>query len=390
MKILTFTTLYPNNIQQRHGIFVEQRLKKLLEKNEIEAKVIAPVPWFPFKSRQFGAYAQYSQVAHKEKRFKIDVIHPRYIVIPKVGMTIAPILLAIAAIPTIKKTIKEGYDFDLIDAHYYYPDGVAAIILGKIFKKPVTITARGTDINLIPQYSLPKKMIAWAAKNATASITVCEALKKEMVRLGADKTKIHPFRNGVDLDLFKPKDRNKLREEHKINTSCLLTVGHLVERKGHHLIIEAMKDLPNCILLIAGDGEQQVALEQLVDKYALQQRVKFLGALNHQQLVDMYNIADILILASSREGWANVLLESMACGTPVVATNIWGTPEVINRHEAGVLINERSAKAIVGGVKKLLNNYPSRLKTREYAEKFSWQETTESLMELFFEIINKK
>jgi glycosyltransferase involved in cell wall biosynthesis len=389
MKILTFTTLYPNNFQQRHGVFVEQRLKKLLQSENIEAKVVAPVPWFPFKSEKFGVYSQYGKVQKMENRFGIDIYHPRYLVIPKVGMLITPFFLAISVIPLITRLIREGYRFDLIDSHYYYPDGVAAVLLGKWFNKPVTITARGTDINLIPRFTLPRKMILWAAKHAHATITVCQALKTGLVSLGADETKIHPLRNGVDLDLFIPRNRKKLRAEKKITGACLLSVGHLIERKGHHLIIEAMLDLPEYKLLIAGDGKEFDALNEQVDRLQLTDRVNFLGALSHQELIDIYNIADVLILASSREGWANVLLESMACGTPVVATNIWGTPEVVQQSDAGVLINERTPKAITDGVLKLFNNYPERVDTRKYAENFSWQQTIDSLSGLFTAILAK-
>ena len=200
MKILSFTTLYPNDQQPRHGVFVEQRLRKLSQEEGVEIKVIAPIPWFPFQSEQFGGYAKYAQVPKKEKRFGIDIYHPRYFVIPKVGMLVTPFLLAIAMIPVIKNILDDGYDFDLIDAHYYYPDGIAAAIVCKIFNKPFTITARGTDINLIPIYKWPKKMILWAAKQANASITVCEALRQELISLGGDKDKILTLRNGVDLD----------------------------------------------------------------------------------------------------------------------------------------------------------------------------------------------
>ena len=389
MKILTFTTLYPNNRQQRHGIFVEQRLRKLLQKEDVDAKVVAPVPWFPFKSDKFGAYANYSHVKATDNRFGVEIKHPRYIVIPKIGMAVTPFLLALSAYFTIKGIIKEGFDFDLIDAHYYYPDGVAAALIGKWLNKPVTITARGTDINLIPQYILPRMMILWAAKQAKASITVSEALKVEMCALGAEEKKIYVLRNGVDLEFFQPKKREELRSNNDIVGRCLLSVGNLVELKGHHLVIDAMLELSNDTLLIVGTGKQLNALQKQVETLKLQSRVRFLGALTHLQLVDIYNISDVLILASSREGLANVLLESMACGTPVVATNICGTPEVVKSQEAGVLINERVPKAIVKGVNQIFKDYPSRDNTRKYAENFSWEKTVNSLSILLKNIINK-
>ncbi|NOQ64812.1 MAG: glycosyltransferase [Methyloprofundus sp.] len=390
MKILTFTTLYPNHVQKRHGIFVEQRLRKFLQAGDAELKVIAPVPWFPFKSDKFGAYAKYAQVARKEQSYGIDIEHPRYLVIPKIGMFLTPLLLAISAYPVMKKMLKEGDDFDLIDTHYYYPDGVAAAILGTWLKKPVVITARGSDITFIPKIPLAKKMILWAADKAAASITVSNALRQELIALGSDEDKIHTLRNGVDLDFFRPKDRQALRQLKGIKGRCLLSVGNLIELKGHHLIIEAMLQLPDDQLLIAGGGELRQSLSKQVNELQLQERVFFLGTLTHEELVDIYNIADILILASSREGWPNVLLESMACGTPVIATNVWGMPEIVQQAEAGVLIDERSADAIAAGVKELSDNAPSRASTRQYAEGFSWQATINLLRALFEKVSAKK
>jgi len=389
MKILTYTTLYPNDVQPRHGIFVEQRLRQLMDQQNIQVKVVAPVPWFPSSAKRFGVYADYARVGRQENRFGIAVYHPRYLAIPKIGMTIAPALLAAASLPYLKKLIAEGYDFDAIDAHYFYPDGVAAAIIAKALKKPLVVTARGTDINLIPQHALPKKMILWAARQAGQVITVCEALRAEMIRLSVDGEKIHTLRNGVDLHTFSPKDRSAIRMEMNLTQPTLLSVGHLIERKGHRLVIEAMRQLPDYQLLVVGNGEEKAALQTLVAKLNLNERVRFLGVLPHQQLTDVYNAADALVLASSREGWANVLLEAMACGTPVVATSIWGTPEVVRTPEAGVLVRQRTADSLVQGVNELFSNYPKRQDTRKYAEQFSWDDTVKGVFNVLEALISK-
>lgn len=388
LKILTLSTLYPNSIQKRNGIFVEQRLRQLVSLGGIESRVVAPVPWFPFSSKRFGRYSQFADVETKEWRFGICIDHPRYLVLPKIGMTLAPFLLAVAVYPTIRKLISSGYDFDLIDAHYYYPDGVAAALLAKRLNKPLIITARGTDINLIPSYILPRKMILWAAGQVDRSITVCQALKDEMVHLGAEPGKIVSCRNGVDLEFFKPVDHDIIRQKLGLTKPTLLSVGHLIERKGHHLVIEALKTLPDFQLLIAGDGEESENLKNLAITTGVDDRVSFLGALSHAQLVDYYSAVDILVLASSREGWANVLLESMACGTPVVATRLWGTPEVITRPEAGVLIDERTPEAIAAGVGDLVTHLPDRKMTRNYAENFSWDSTVRKIKAIFLEVLD--
>ncbi|MGI4850306.1 MAG: glycosyltransferase family 4 protein [Janthinobacterium lividum] len=389
MKLLTFSTLFPNDQRPNHGIFVETRLRYLLASGKVSSKVVAPVPWFPSSNPRFGTYASYNKIPGNEQRFGIDVLHPRYPVMPKIGMSIAPMLLANALKPAVKRIIDGGYDFDAIDAHYFYPDGVAAVMLGEHFKKPVVITARGTDINLIPQYRIPRKMILWAASRAQGMITVCQALKDEMVALGIDGKRITPLRNGVNLELFVPGDRPALRKQLGFNGFTLLSVGLLEVRKAHDLAIKALPLLPGVNLLIAGRGPERQKLEELARELKVSERVTFLGVLSQQQLRSYYGAADALVLASSREGWANVLLESMACGTPVVASNVWGTPEVVAAPAAGVLMAERTAKALAEAVQTLRANYPSHEATRAYAENFSWDDTTQGQIRLFEKVIRE-
>ncbi len=390
MKILTFTTLYPNATKPHHGVFVETRLRYLVASGAVQSLVVAPVPWFPSSHAGFGRYGVNARVERREERFGLTVLHPRYPLLPKIGMTLAPFFLAGAMLPVLKKIIAEGYDFDLIDAHYFYPDGVAAVMLARYFGKPVVITARGTDINLIPDYRLPRKMILWAAHRASGIITVCRALKEALVEMGVREEKIMPLRNGVDLQRFFPVDRADGRSRLGLTRKTLLSVGHLIERKGHHIAIAALAELPDVDLLIAGDGEEKASLETLAASLGLADRVRFLGAIGQEQLRNYYGAVDALVLASSREGWANVLLESMACGTPVIATNVWGTPEVVAAPEAGVLMEERNPQALARAARCLFANYPDHDATRRYAERFGWDPTTEGQLAVFRSIMTRQ
>jgi teichuronic acid biosynthesis glycosyltransferase TuaC len=161
IRIITFTTLYPNAARPGHGIFVENRLRHLVASGRVMSRVLAPVPWFPRALTRFsGAYAGYAAVPFAEQRQGLSIIHPRFPTVPKIGMTAAPTLLFARSLWALRSLRAESGDFDLIDAHYFYPDGVAAVMLGKAMCKPVVITARGTDINLIPRYRLPRSMIA--------------------------------------------------------------------------------------------------------------------------------------------------------------------------------------------------------------------------------------
>jgi teichuronic acid biosynthesis glycosyltransferase TuaC len=387
IRILTFSTLYPNAVQGTHGIFVENRLRHLVASNRVSARVVAPVPWFPFRGAAFGRYGQLAKVPSREIRFGVDIVHPRYPVLPKIGMSSAPLSLYAFLKPVLARLINNGWDFDLLDAHYFFPDGVAAVMLGRAFGKPVTITARGTDINLIPRYPVPRRMIRWAAERADGLITVCAALKDELVRLGIPPERVRTLRNGVDLEIFRPIHPQQARSTLAVRGPVLASVGSLIERKGHDLVIRALEHLPDVTLLIAGEGLERASLARLAAATGVAGRVHFLGSIPHERLREIYSAADALVLASSREGWPNVLLESMACGTPVIASNVWGAPEIIKAPEAGVLLQSRTASGIASAAKALLAALPPREATRAYAERFSWQETTEGQVDLFSQIL---
>ncbi len=390
MRILTFSSLYPNSVQPSQGIFVENRLRELLRSGEVESRVICPVPWAPVGSQFLSGYAVYRKIETQAVRHGIAVSYPRYFLIPKFGMTLAPGTMFLSLYWSVRKLISDGYDFDLIDAHYFYPDGVAAAMIGRLLNKPVVITARGTDINLIPAYDLPRRQILWAAEQASGLITVCQALKDTLVEMGVDDAKIHALRNGVDLVRFQPQNRTEAKAAFGASGKTLLSVGHLIERKGHDLVIRALPELPDYQLLIAGDGPEREPLHALAAELGVTKRIRFLGAVRPENMAQLYNAGDGLILASSREGWANVLLEAMACGTPVVASNVWGTPEVVTSAEAGILMHERTPHGVAQGVRKLFENLPAHSETRRYAEGFSWDPTTAGQMALFQKILRNQ
>ncbi|MDQ8021881.1 MAG: glycosyltransferase family 4 protein [Moraxellaceae bacterium] len=389
LRTLLFSTLYPSSVRPTHGIFVETRLRELLASGEVETRVVAPVPWFPSRNPRFGDRARMAATPHAETHNGIPVLHPRYLLAPKIGMTTAPLTLALGARAAVAKLLAEGYDFDVIDAHYYYPDGIAAALLARWFNKPLVITARGTDLNLIPQYALPRRMIRWAAEQAQGSIGVCSALMDVLRDMGLPPDRLHVMRNGVDLQRFHPVPPAEARAALGLPAEgrLLLSVGHLVERKGHHVAIDALKHLPADVsLCIVGEGEERRALEARIAEAGLSGRARLIGAVPNARLYQWYSAADVLILASSREGWANVLLEGMACGTPVVATRIWGTPEVIQSDVAGRLVDQREGAAFASAIQDLLANGVQKAAVREYAEGFSWEATTQAQLALFHRI----
>ena len=361
-------------------MFVENRLRHLVATQPVRSTVMAPVPYFPSGAARFGDWGRHARVAGHETRHGLKVYHPRFPVLPRVGMTAAPYLLYWASLRAVQRLMAAGLQFDAIDAHYLYPEGVAAVWLGRRLGRPVVLTARGSDVTQIATYKAPRRLIQAAVQAAAGVITVSSALRDGVLALGAARVEV--LRNGVDLDGFRPVDRAVARQVLGLTRPTLISVGHLIERKGHAITIEAMRLLPDWDLVILGEGPDRAGLQALVARLGLQDRVRLLGARPHGQLAACYGAADVMVLASSREGWANVLLESMACGTPVVASDIPGNPEVVGCRDAG-LITPRTPEGIAAGVRDLWAAPPDRAATRAYAERFGWEETSAGQYALF-------
>jgi glycosyltransferase involved in cell wall biosynthesis len=374
-RVLVFSTLFPNAAQPNHGVFVENRLRETLALGGIEATVVAPVPWFPITHPLFGRYAQFARAPRREMRHGIEVRHPRYPVVPKIGASLAPAVLFRTALAAARRLQAEGRRFDVIDAHYFYPDGVAAARLGRALRLPVAITARGSDLTQIAGAPGPRAQMRWAAGEASALVGVCEDLRRRLVEdLGAPPERTLTLRNGVDLELFSPTRREAAPAAFAAHGFTLLSVGSLIARKDHALTLTALADLPDCSLLIAGDGPLRGELEGLARRLGVMERVRFLGEVPHRVLPSLYAAADAMVLSSSREGWANVLLEAMACGTPVVASDVNGTAEVVRAPAAGRLMRERTPAGLVAALADLRRDRPDRSQTRRYAEQFGWRQ----------------
>ena len=387
MRILTFTTLYPNQIQQNHGLFVEQRLSSFLNyQANYLAKVIAPVPWFPWRSSRFGQYSKYAAIPPHETRKGIDIVHPRFFHIPRMSMSISPFLLAMSSMRAIRRLLASGWKFDVIDAHYFYPDGVAAALLARHFKKPLVITARGSDVNVFPAYRIPRRMIQWAARESAAIIAVSESLRQSLVDLGVSANAVTNIGNGVNLDLFKPLDKNEARANLRIpdNSRLIISVGNLVELKGHELLIRAMREIPaDVVLTILGEGPLKSEYRKLIADLGMMDRVSLAGSVPQELLPQYYSAADALVHASSNEGIANVWLEALACGTGVVTSAVGGAPEIISNDFVGHLIPERTPAAIAEAVTAYLAKTVSKKEIRNYARRFSWEMSSAQQADVF-------
>ena len=241
VRILTFTSLYPSVARPRHGIFIESRLRRLVSRGGLRARVIAPVPWFPFTGARWGEYARMAATPATERREGIEVRYPRYPMLPRIGMGLQPQAMAQAGLREARVMLADGEDIDLIDAHYLYPDGVAAASLARQLRRPFVVSARGSDVNVIGQMPGPRARIVRAIEQSAGVIAVSAALRSALIGMGVPAERITVLRNGVDTELFRPVDRSEARRELGLPTDAriIVSVGNLVQGKRNDLALEA-------------------------------------------------------------------------------------------------------------------------------------------------------
>jgi glycosyltransferase involved in cell wall biosynthesis len=349
--------LFPTSAAPTYGIFIYQRSTQLAQRPGNEVVVVSPVPYFPkwLKTRRWRAA---SEALSREEFGGLTVYHPRYLLLPKISMPFHALLMFLGSFARVRR-LHRSAEIDCIDAHFVYPDGLAAVLLGKTLGVPVTVSARGTDINLYPSFRLIRPMIRWTLSQADAVIAVSDALKEAMVRLGVDPGKIRVIPNGVDAERFRLMDRDEAKSKLNLppEVPLLVSVGALIRPKGHLTLIRAFARIaprhPELKLYILGEGPLRSELDSLIRELKLQDRVRLLGKRPNDELPQWFNAAEVSLLTSEREGWPNVLTESLACGTPVVATRVGGVPEILHSPELGILVDQ-AVDSVADGLERAL------------------------------------
>ncbi len=394
MKVLTFSSLWPNAVQPLHGLFVRERTKAL--STLCSVKVVAPVPWF-LPIDWFGQkYYRYTRIPAYEKQETLDIFHPRYLVLPKI-MKWSDGLLMSASLRNGIACLRQEFPFDLIDAHWAYPDGYAASDIARGMGIPYTLTVRGSDLTAFATSRSRRGFILRALKNAQRVICVAPSLQELVIALGIKPEKTVVIENGIDRNKFHPISQDEARDYLQLPRSdkIILSVGHLGELKGFHLLIEAVRNLQLLmesqtmglkLLIVGEDSEWDSYREVLVRKiaeYKLQDRVCLVGPKSPEQLHYWYAAADVFCLASSREGCPNVVLESLACGTPVIATAVGAIPEILSSPELGILV-ERTVDSIHKGISVALEKSWNRKFISQHAHNhYDWDKAAARVHSVF-------
>jgi len=380
LRVLTLATLFPNGLKPTLGVFVERQTRALAARGDVEVEVVAPIGLPPWPLSLHPHYAPLRALPASEILDGLRVHRPRYRVWPVVGRAGAARRMAQALLPLLRET-RARFPFDVIDAEYFWPDGPAAMRLAAALGVPFSVKARGSDIHLWGAREGFAEQIVAAGRAAAGLLAVSGALKRDMAAIGLPAEKIRVHHTGIDLAAFRPAaDRAAAKAALGVAGPLLVTAGALLPRKGQDLALAALAQLPGATLILVGGGPDRARLEGLARKSGVGDRVRFLGTRPHDELPGLLAAADVMVLPTASEGLANVWVEALACGTPVVTSDVGGAREAIDSAAAGRLVARDSA-AIAAAVRELLADPPPPEAVREAAEKFSWEKNAAELFD---------
>ena len=394
-RLLVLSSLFPSDLEPTAGLFIRERMFRVARARPIV--VVAPQPWFPGQGliRHFRPHFR-PMAAARETMDGIEVHRPRFFSVPGLFKRFDGFLMALGTAATVRRLVRQ-HRVNVIDAHFGYPDGCAARWLARWFRLPMVLTLRGKEAR---QASSPlRRPLSRAVRDASRVITVSSALRALAIELGAEPTRVQTIGNGIDTAKFRPMPRGEARRILGLppDARVLVTVGTLVERKGFHRVVEVMPRLlqshPDLHYLVVGgagaEGDDSAQLRAQVAQLRLRDRVHFLGPVPPESLHVPLSAANAFVLASRYEGWANVLLEAMACGLPVVATDVGGNAQVIGQPGLGHVVPFGDGDALAAALEKTLDADWERGAIRAYAEANSWEVRIPQLIAVFDRLLDQ-
>ena len=378
INVVLVSTLYPNDVMPTRGIFTAHIAQSL--KLYCNVIVISPLPWFPKNKifSRFEKWNQFSLIPGQDTIDGIEIYYPRYLVIPKIGTFLHSIFIFFPLYFLIRRLKNQG-KVDLIKTHWIFPDGVASTLVAKFLKIPQVLVALGCDITHFPSLPFRKRQISWSLKNANVVMAVSEDLVTRVKSLGACPDQVFLAPDGVDFDIFHIRDKKKCRQEIGIpqDAIVILQVASLDEVKATHLLIRAVAKLTvrinrKLLVYIIGEGPLKSGLVELAQKLGVQKNIFFIGRKPHSKVAKWMNAADVFCLTSLREGRPNVIIESLASGTTVVATAVGGVPELINP-ENGYLAKPADSTSIADNLYEALTSARDPRQVANTVAHFTWE-----------------
>ena len=377
LRILTLSTLFPDASRPNFGVFVERQTIGLAAHPDVALQVVAPIGVPPFPLSLASRYRPLRALPKAEEWKGLTLHRPRFANVPGTGGRWHVAMLTRALIPVLD-AIRRDFRFDIIDAEFFFPDGPAAIALGRRYGVPVSIKARGADIHHWGRAPHTDEQVAMAIRQADGLLAVSQPMADDIAALAAPRAPVTVHYTGVDRSRFGVEDRAAAKRALGIDTPLVVSVGALIPRKGHDIVIAAAQPLPGVTFHLIGEGPQRGALQAQIERLGLGDRVKLLGALPHDQVPRHLAAADVMALASASEGLANAWVEALASGTPVVITDAGGAREAVNRPAAGRIV-DATPTAFSEAIAALIADPPTADDVKEAAARFSWEANTTAL-----------
>jgi len=391
MRVLSLSTLFPSPVQPTLGRFVANQMRSVAETGRVDLVMLNPVGVPPWPLSRLNAYAKPAACPPTSALGPLAIYHPRFPALPGLADH-NPRQIVRALLPLIRR-LHADQPFDLIDAQFFFPDGPAAATIATALGIPYTIKARGSDIHYWSTRPRAHAQLSAAAANAAAILTVSAALGRNMAALGFPADRIRTHYTGLDRTRFRVTPRAEARAALDLsipaNAPLLVTPGSLIAIKGQRLAIDALTHLPTAHLALAGTGPDAEALRTHAAALGVANRVHPLGQVSHDALPTLMSAADAVVLPSEREGLANVWIEALACGTPLVIPDIGGAREVVRGATAG-RIAARDGAAIADAVREVLEMGAAQDDVAATVAGFSWEENARRLIGIWEEVAGKK
>jgi glycosyltransferase involved in cell wall biosynthesis len=357
MRVLIVTKIFPNQVEPLSSPFNRKQFAALGRLCEVE--VLASIPWFPGVSaaRRLSGGTGLSAVPDFEVIDGLKVRHPRFVFLPRIGHAVSGPLYAASL---AKTALQYRGRVDIVLGSWAYPDGFAAVVLAEMLGVPAVIKLHGSDINVVARMPGPRKRLEWALPRADRVVAVSRPLAEAALGLGVAKDRIDLVPNGIDRDAFQPRDREAARRELGLGNDkrIVLYVGNMLESKGALDLVRAFGEagtlLAHARLVMLGGGKDFEACAQLVKSLGVD--AQLLGPKPHSDVPQYLAAADVLALPSWNEGMPNVVLEALASGRRVVATNVGGIPDIVTSDTLGILVPPKNPTELAGALERVLSS----------------------------------
>lgn len=352
--------MYPSPVNPTGGIFVHEQVKALRARGH-DVRVVSPKGWAP---PGLSRWSSYRDVVARDVVDGIEVHYPRKLTLPGGRLRHRNAEAFLLGIRRTVRRIHAEWSIDVIHAHMMVPDGWAASRIGPELGVPTVGTAHRADVLDIPAQGAKSRMqVAEAIRSLDAVVTVSRAIGDAADAIARPKRPITVVPNGADAEVFLPRDPVEARRRLGIPEGgpVVSYVGKLVPRKGVDTLIESMGVLaaresgaPH--LVMAGIGPMRESLEQRARELGVADRITWLGKVPHDDVGWVMSTGDVFILPSLSEGLPTVVCEAMACGLPVVATAVDGTPEIVDEPATGLLVQPHDIDGIAAALSRLLDD----------------------------------